>query len=80
MAEQVVTTIPGYQEYPKFKYQGTKGTLVNSKAEEDALGEGYTDAPTEDVVLPTVDPRDALIAELEAKLAEAQTKGGRAKG
>lgn len=63
------------QEYPKWVYQGTKGTLVNSEYEEFALGEGYTAGPTEDVILPATDPRVARVAELEAKLAESNGDG-----
>lgn len=72
MAEQVVTTIEGYQEYPKWKYKGAKGVLVNSAAEEKALGKGYADAPTEEAPAPEVDPRDAEIEALKAQLAAAQ--------
>lgn len=77
MAEQVTTTIPGFQEYPKWKYKGAKGVLVNSADEEKALGDGYADAPTEEASAPEVDPRDAEIEALKAQLAAAQAGGKR---
>lgn len=79
MAKQVLTTISGYQEYPKYKYQGANGVLVNSAEEEGALGAGYADAPTDAALLPAIDPRDAMIAELEAKLAAVQSVGSKSK-
>ena len=59
-------------EYPKWKYQGTQGRLVESADEEAALGEGFADAPTE-AAKPSEqhsgaadDGGAAVIAELEA--------------
>lgn len=71
MAEAVTTLIPDYQEFPKWKYKGNQGSLVNSAAEEKAIGKGYTDAPTESVSPPEPDPRDAEIEMLKIQLAAA---------
>ena len=66
-------------EYPKWKYQGTQGRLVESADEEAALGEGFADAPTE-AAKPSEqhsgaadDGGAAVIAELEAAHAELKT-------
>lgn len=74
MGSQVTNTIPGYQEFPKWKYQGGPGAagkavLVNSVEEEAKLGDGWADAPSDVVPEPVVDPRDAEIASLKAQLA-----------
>lgn len=66
------TGIPTFQEFPKWKYKGAKGVIVNSADEEAALGEGYADAPTEEASAAGADPKDARIAELEAQLLAAQ--------
>jgi hypothetical protein len=65
-------------EFPKWKYQGTKGVLVNNADEESTLGDGWSDQPSEASAEPVVDPRDAEIEALRAALAEAQTKGKKA--
>lgn len=68
-----------HQEFPKWKYQGAKGVLVNNAGEESALDEGFSDQPTAEPEAAPVDPRDAEIAALKATLAKA-TKADKAKG
>lgn len=65
-----------FQEFPKWKYRGAKAVLVNSKQEEVGLGSGWADAPSENPQDDTskVDPRDAEIADLREKLAQAQAQ------
>lgn len=80
MSKQI-NAIPGYQEFPKWKYQGARGVVVNTADEEAALGDGYTDSPTEEAApAPAADPRDARIAELEALLAAQNGKRGGKRG
>ena len=76
-----------FNEFPKYKYQGSKAVLINSEAEEAELGDGYTDAPSDDPIVAEVDPRDAEIealqaqvADLTAQLSDVQSKGGKSKG
>lgn len=80
MSKEVVTHIQGYQEFPKWKYRGSAGVLVHTEADEQALGSGYTDAPSGDPAAPAIDPRDAEIAALKAQLAEAQASKSIRKG
>jgi hypothetical protein len=59
-------------EYPKWKYQGALGKLVNSAEEEAELGDGWADQPSDAHTELEVDPRDAEIEALRQALAEAQ--------
>lgn len=49
MTAQVTFSIPGYQEYPKWKYLGANGVLVHTVHEEQALGADYADAPRDEL-------------------------------
>ena len=40
-----------FEDYPKWKYDGMEGILVNDAEEEAALGSGYADAPSETPVV-----------------------------
>lgn len=66
-------------EFPKWKYKGTTGKLVNSAEEEAKLGKGWADQPSEEPPEPEVDERDAEIEALRAALAEAQAANVKAK-
>ncbi len=56
-----------HQEYPKWKYRDMVGVLVHSDAHERALGDGYADAPSEELESPA---NPTMRAELEQHAAD----------